>query len=243
MSRNAIIVDAEPPISQMLQDILRLSGIEVIALAKGADAAERLEKEKFDVVFIDLGPSSLAGIELTRKTRSLGFNRMTPIILISGDRGRGVFARGFDAGASFIVHKPIDKAHMTKLVRVAHTSVEQERRRFRRIPLQTKLRLTVGTSHVECLTVDLSLNGALVRGPRTFPLGSKVQMVLYLASAIKPVSGSGSVVRILSDNQMGIMFDGLTLDDSGRLQDYLLPLLISDGAAQVEQVSNASPAR
>src|SRR5579864_205818 len=122
--RCALIVNAEPAISEILQDILRPAGIDAITLAEYSDAAGRLRNEKFDVVFVDLGPSSESGIELTRQTRSLGFNRMTPIILISGDRHRGVFSQGFNAGASFIVNKPLDKAHLIKLLRVAQGSME-----------------------------------------------------------------------------------------------------------------------
>src|ERR1700722_12569556 len=233
MSRHALIVDADPAISQILQDILRPAGIDAITLAKGDDAAGCLQNEKFDVVFVDLGPSSVHGIELTRQARRLGFNRMTPIILISGDRHRGVFAQGFSAGASFIVHKPIDRAHLIKLLRVAQGSMERERRRFRRIPLGVRVRLTFANSQVDGETVDLSLNGALVRAPRTFPVGATLQVELYLPSAARPITGVGSVQRVITGNQMGIQMDGFSLEDSGRLQDYLLPLLIGQMPEEV----------
>ena len=240
MSRKALIVDAEPAICEILQEILRPAGIDAITVAKAADAAGRLQTEKFDVVFVDLGPSSVNGIELTRKTRGSGFNRMTPIILFSGDRQRGAFSQGFQAGASFVVHKPVDRARLIKLVRVAQGSMEHERRRFRRVALRARVRLTLGNSQIEGETIDLSLNGTLVRTPRAFSLGSSVQVGLFLPSSPKPVIGQGNIVRIMSGDRMGIQFNAFSLEEGGRLQDFLLPLLIGQDADEVGQARSAA---
>jgi hypothetical protein len=39
----------------------------------------------------------------------------------------------------------------------------------------------------------------------------------------------GSVVRIVAENQMGIQLDKLTLQESERLQEFLLPFIPVDG--------------
>lgn len=43
--------------------------------------------------------------------------------------------------------------------------------------------------------------------------------------AMEPILGRGLVMRTVSDDQMGIQFDGLSLGASSRLQDFLLRLI------------------
>jgi hypothetical protein len=47
---------------------------------------------------------------------------------------------------------------------------------------------------------------------------------LYLLSGKPPVAGLGSIMRVVEGNQMGIQLDQWPVTESGRLQDYLLPL-------------------
>jgi hypothetical protein len=42
---------------------------------------------------------------------------------------------------------------------------------------------------------------------------------------MRPIVGVGSVVRIQGGNQMGIQLDQLSVADSDRLQEILLPMI------------------
>ena len=53
------------------------------------------------------------------------------------------------------------------------------------------------------------------------PVGSSVDVSLQFNQDV----GAGSVVRVLGHEQMGIHLGRLTLEESRRLQEYLLPLL------------------
>jgi c-di-GMP-binding flagellar brake protein YcgR len=106
--------------------------------------------------------------------------------------------------------------------------MEHERRRTRRIPIQSKVRFKVGEEELEGETIDVSMSGLLVRAPRIAPLGSSLRMSLQLSQRMKPIMAAGSVVRILGGNQMGIQLHQLSLPDSERLQEFLLPLITSE---------------
>jgi hypothetical protein len=112
---------------------------------------------------------------------------------------------------------------LAKLLRVTQGAIEQERRRFQRVPLRAKVRLKAAGAETEGETVDLSMNGTLVSASRVFPTGSIVEIALYLGANPKPVTGRGSVVRVVGLDRMGIQLDGLPLNESQRLQEYLLP--------------------
>ncbi len=144
--------------------------------------------------------------------------------MISDDLRPAALSEAFKAGASFFVYKPVDRAHLMGLIRVTQGTIEHEKRRFRRVTVQAKVRVKYGDKSVEGETIDISMNGTLVRASHTFPVGSPVEVSLYLLAGKPPVAGMGSVMRVVEGNQMGIQLEQLPLAESGRLQEYLLPL-------------------
>jgi DNA-binding response OmpR family regulator len=225
MRRRGLVVDDEPLVCDMIGKVLNTAGMEALTLTRSTEASEILDEGKFDVVFLDLHMASPDGIELARQMRSSRFNRMTPIVLLSDDHRPSALTVGFAAGASFFLYKPIDKDRLLRLVRATQGPMETERRRTRRVPIQSKVRLTIGKDEFEGETVDVSMTGLLVRAPRTAPIGSALRMSLQLSQKMRPVVASGSVVRILGGNQMGIQLNQLSVPDSERLQEFLLPLI------------------
>ena len=225
MPRRGLIVDDEPLVCQMIERVLNSAGMEALTLTRSAEAPEFLEEGKFDVVFLDLHMPYPDGIELARQMRSSPFNRTTPIVLISDDQRPSALSVGFAAGATFFLYKPIDKNRLLKLIRATQGAMAHERRRTRRVPIQSRVRLKFGEEEMEGETIDASMSGLLVRAPRIAPLGSSLRMSLHLSQRMSPIVAAGSVVRIHGGNQMGIQLDQLTLRDSDRLQEFLLPLI------------------
>jgi CheY-like chemotaxis protein len=228
MQRRGLVVDDELLVCEQIGKILHSAGMEALTLTRSTEAPGILDEGKFDVVFLDLHMPFPDGTELARQMRSSKFNRTTPIILISDDQRPSALAVGFAAGANFFLYKPIDKDRLLKLVRVTQGAMEHERRRTRRIPLQSKVWLRFGLEELEGETVDVSMTGLLVRAPRIAPVGSSLGMRLQLSQRTRPILASGSIVRIHGANQMGIQLDQLSLQDSERLQEALLQLIPSE---------------
>jgi len=222
--KSALLVDGDQPISGILQEILKSEGMGPVTLASGSQAADYARAQKFDVVFVDSSSPVSDGIELTRKIRGSGFNRKTPIVMITTPKYTGFLTEGFEAGASFLVYKPIDRTRLLRLVRVMQGAIENEIRRFRRVAVELKARVKGGSEEIEAATIDVSLDGALVRAERVFPQGMPVRISLFLGEK-EPLVGQGSVKRTVNNNRMGIQFDGLSHNESNRLQDFLLPLV------------------
>lgn len=163
---------------------------------------------------------------MARQTRGSGFNGKTPIIMISDDQHLSAVSEGFEAGASFFLYKPIDKGRLLQLIRASQGAIEQEKRRFRRIKHCAKVHLTSNRLEFDGETVDISMNGMLVKAAQCVPAGSAVGVKLDLMPGSKPFVGSGSVMRTFGENQMGIEFNLLSRAENGRLQELLLPLII-----------------
>lgn len=225
MQRRALVVDDGPAVCQLIQDVMSAAGMKSLALTRSAEAAEHLRVEKFDVVLLDLRMPSPDGVEVARQTRDSGFNRMTPIIMISDDQHLSAVSEGFGAGASFFLYKPIDKRRLLHLIRATQGAIENEKRRFRRVDYYAKVRLKSDQGEIQCETMDISLNGMLVRAPRMLPPGTSVEVRLELSQGEKPFVGPGMVVRRVGEGQMGIEFSLAMQSERARLQDSLLPLI------------------
>ena len=227
MYRRALVVDDEPAVCDLIQKVLISAGLEALTLTRSAEAPGLLEEGKFDVVFLDLHMASPDGLELARQMRRTESNRVTPIILLSDDQRPSAMSIGFEAGANFFLYKPIDRDRLLKLVRATQGPMENDRRRIRRVPLQSRVQLRFGLENLEGETVDVSPSGLLVKARRILPAGSSVGVRLHLSGKMEPIAGRGSVVRIVGGNLMGIHLDPLAPPDSERLEEFLLPLIPS----------------
>jgi len=125
--------------------------------------------------------------------REAGFNRMTPVVLVSDDQNPHAMSQGFQAGASFFLYKPIDRDRLLRLVRATQGAMEHERRRTRRVQLKSKVHLRIGPQEMEGETVDVSMDGLLVKAPKAIPVGSSVNIRLHLSADVKPVIAAGCV--------------------------------------------------
>jgi CheY-like chemotaxis protein len=228
MQRRALVVDDEPVICALIGKVLNAAGMEALTLTRSAEAPSLLDEGKFDVVFLDLHMASPDGIELARLMRASRFNCMTPIVLISDDQRPSAVSIGFAAGANFFIYKPIDTDRLRKLVSATQGNMVHERRRTRRVPFHSKVLLKIGDEEFEGETIDISMSGLLVRASHTAPPGSSVLISLQLSQRMKPLVGLGSVVRVVSGNQMSIHLEQLPFSESQKLQEFLLPMIATE---------------
>ncbi|MGH9716343.1 MAG: response regulator [Candidatus Acidiferrales bacterium] len=225
MRERALVVDDDRSVGDLARELLSATGVESLVLTDSAKAAKSLQEEKFAMVLLDLRMPPPDGIALVRQLRASGLNHMTPVILLSEDQSPSAVSEGFRAGASFFLYKPLDRSRLLKLITATHGAVEHERRRFRRVPLRSRVRLIVDRTEWEAETIDLSLNGMLVQAVSSIPAGSPVHVSLFVQPGQQPINGSGLVRRVLGGNRMGIQLNELVQAERRRLQEFLLPLI------------------
>ena len=80
---NVLVIDDEQQVSQMLQELLTLSGFNVETAAGGHEGLQIFEQGLFDVVITDILMPGLDGHAVARHIRN-SYRPNTPIIAISG---------------------------------------------------------------------------------------------------------------------------------------------------------------
>jgi DNA-binding response OmpR family regulator len=222
-----LVVDDDPLAGELICEILRSAGMDASFLTDSTEAAELLKREKYHAVFLDMRMPPPDGVELARQIRASRVNASTVIVMITGEEERTLMKRAFEAGVEFFLFKPVARNKLLKLIRVAESPIERERRRFTRVRMRCRVSLESGNDRLEGTTQDLSLSGALVQSGRAYPLGTRVTVSLELEAGTPALRSGALVVRTVGMDRMGIHFENLGSAESIRLQEYLLPLILA----------------
>jgi two-component system, OmpR family, response regulator len=78
---NVLVVDDTKNIRTLLTKCLEMEGYSVKTAEEGRTALSMIEKERFDLAFLDIKMPFLSGTEVLRRMREMGVN--TPVIIIT----------------------------------------------------------------------------------------------------------------------------------------------------------------
>lgn len=101
-----LIVDDIEAMRLALEDLLRFQGYDVVSVASGEEALERLRSEQFDLLLTDQAMPGLSGIELAEVTARI--HPDMPIVLLTGYTDVELAKASLQRGASDFVTKPVN---------------------------------------------------------------------------------------------------------------------------------------
>ena len=227
VANGILVVDDDPLMCELIQDVLESAEIKSQTTSDSQQASILIREEKFDAVFLDVNMPAPDGIALARQVRASLLNRTTPIAMITGETDRHLLTRVFEAGATFVLFKPIDRHRLLRLLRVSEDVIQREARQFQRVKVTCKVSLQMDQQRSLGRTLDISLNGAMVRADKIFPVGSLIQVALELTHGKAPLSGTARVVRVVGVDCMGLHFENVSVDHARAMQEFLLPLILA----------------
>jgi CheY-like chemotaxis protein len=227
VANGILVVDDDPLICELIRDVLESAEIKSQTTSDSQQASILIREEKFDAVFLDVRMPAPDGIALARQVRVSALNRTTPIVMITGETDRGLLTRVFEAGATFVLFKPIDRHRLMRLLRVSEEVIQREARQFQRVKVTCKVSMQMDQGRSVGRTLDMSLNGAMVCADKIFSVGSVIQVDLELTHGKAPLSLAARVVRVVGVDCMGLYFENVPLDHARKMQEFLLPLILA----------------
>ena len=104
----ALVVDDSKLIRQIEVSVFtKIGGVEVYEAEAGADALEKLTKNKYDVVLLDWMMPKMTGEQVLREIRGVnGPNRDTPVLMVTAEVERGKILTVVPLKISGYVTKP-----------------------------------------------------------------------------------------------------------------------------------------
>ena len=121
--RRILVVDDDERVRTVLSWQLEAEGFAVRCAADGADALDRIHRERPDLVVLDLSLPGLAGLDVLRRVRCQegpggpGPASPLPVIILSGRTGETDRIVGLDLGADDYLVKPFSPGELAARVR------------------------------------------------------------------------------------------------------------------------------
>jgi len=108
MGTRILIVDDEQDTLNLLRTILMISGFDAITTLNSVEAIGLAEREKPDVILLDIMMPRLDGFTLCKLMRRREATMHIPIIFVTAYESLDLEERRVEAGGNMVVRKPID---------------------------------------------------------------------------------------------------------------------------------------
>jgi len=126
--RRVLIVEDDPDISMIEEAYLESAGFEVKVIVDGVKVAALLDKERYDLILLDLMLLGKSGYEVCREIRD---KVDVPILMVTARTESVDKIRGLGLGADDYIAKPFDPA---ELVARVNANLRQYERVLKKIP-------------------------------------------------------------------------------------------------------------
>src|SRR3954466_15021803 len=95
-SLKLLVVEDDIAGLELMTEVLTSLNAEVRPVSDSRKAAELVDREKFDGIFLDLEMPNLSGFDLARRIRQSSWNKAAPIIIVTGRDDKGTMQEVFD---------------------------------------------------------------------------------------------------------------------------------------------------
>jgi len=114
-----LIVEDDVPLAAGLRRILEAEGHAVDVTVRGEEAVLAAQRERFDLVILDIGLPQMDGFEVLRRLRAGSAERArpTPVLVLTARDAVDERVRGLDLGADDYMVKPFAMPELTARVR------------------------------------------------------------------------------------------------------------------------------
>ena len=117
--RNAtiLVVDDHPSNVKAIRTKLQSEGHTILDASNGAEALQKFQANKPDLVLLDIMMPGMDGYEVCERIKSTNGDAFTPVILVTAKTDTQSLVKGFDVGADDYITKPFKPIELVARVR------------------------------------------------------------------------------------------------------------------------------
>jgi adenylate cyclase len=112
-----LVVDDTPTNVKLLAGLLTAKGHAVATAASGTEALAQVERERPDLILLDVMMPGLTGYDVCRKLREDPATALLPVVMVTALDSTDERVKGIEAGADDFLTKPINQAELLARVR------------------------------------------------------------------------------------------------------------------------------
>jgi hypothetical protein len=193
------MVDLKDTTRAILTECFKQFGIEAVIMP--ANAAERLQKEKFEACVVKLGPGAQAVMEAVRTSPS---NSRMVIYGLGGSAQEAM--RYSKYGINAIFQEPVERSAALKLVRATNMLVLHEFRRYVRIPVMTEVAIQAEGKRLKATSLEVSSGGMSIKCAEELRPGQSIEVSFALLT-LPRIWIRGNVTWKKPKHSFGVRFD------------------------------------
>ena len=114
--KRIIIVEDQPDVADLLEEMLSIDGYQVIKIHSSTGALSVIRAELPDVVLLDIMMPDVSGLEVLRFMRREPGLQQIPVVIVSAKTLPEDIRTGFDSGATAYLTKPVDVGLLRRTV-------------------------------------------------------------------------------------------------------------------------------
>lgn len=221
MPLKVLVVEDDVPTLDVISEVLTSLRVDVRPFSDSEQAAETIGREKFDGVFLDLIMPKVDGFELAQRIRRSPSNSQAPIVVITGRDDKDTMEKAFAAGATFFLHKPVDRRKLIRLLDSTRGAMLEERRRYKRVSVRTQVTCHMGSRKVMSSSANISQAGMLFEGDGSLEPGAMVHLSFSLPPQKLPIEADAIVVRVDERKRVGVRFTTLKPENRQRIRNLI----------------------
>jgi CheY-like chemotaxis protein len=115
--KKILLVDDSNTVLMMERMMLRDGGYDVVTAKNGAEAVKQAEREKPDLILLDVVMPEMNGFEACKRIRALPDTRSTPIIMVTTRSEQTNVEAGFASGCNAYITKPFNSLDLLAKLR------------------------------------------------------------------------------------------------------------------------------
>jgi CheY-like chemotaxis protein len=217
MKLNALLMCREVEALRMLVAGLDELDIEEEACVTAPEAMELLAQGFYSALIVDFDlPGAVTVAHMARLTPAK--RRPVVVALISPQTD---IASAYQAGANFIVYKPLVHEQMMRSLRAGRVFMQPDRRRSSREKIESMVYLRFGdVCPLPALVQEVSEDGLSVQAAEPLP-AIEVPIRFILPGTVHLIEGTGDVVWADETGRAGILFRELNSGSRRQLRDWL----------------------
>ena len=116
MSATVLHVEDNPDNRMVVRDLLLSRGYKVVEVADGNDALGAVERERPDIILMDVQLPHISGLEAARRIKAREDLRHIPIVAVTSFALSGDDKKAYAAGCDAYIAKPYKVRELLKLI-------------------------------------------------------------------------------------------------------------------------------
>ncbi|TAN62149.1 response regulator transcription factor [bacterium] len=169
MQEKILIVEDEPDIVKMVEYNLKKEGFRVISAPDGNEALRRVERERPDIIILDLMLPEIDGLEVCRALKKNQDSADIPVIMLTAKSQETDKIVGLELGADDYITKPFSVRELIARIKAVLRRAREKEKPPEIIKIGSltidfsKIKASIGNKPVELTAKEFELLSALIK--------------------------------------------------------------------------------